>query len=185
MALNTQTTPKIQSTSPAPVSSIAELAKTIREGALAKALRDRRAYAADEGLLEMDLRRPAVFESMKDGLAQGVARALAAHDAHVQAVYAYDPSANSDNETGDDGVVDATLHLLVLVTTPSAALQAFIDALDQALTASLHSLPSLTFQIRESVLDINLFTPKDVEQRHGYAGLLSSIYAPAIKLWER
>ena len=185
MALNIQTPPKIQTNSPAPVSSISELAKTIREGALAKALRDRRAYADDEGLLEMDLRRPAVFESIKDGLTQGVAQALAAHDTHVQAVYAYDPSANPDNEIGDDGPLDATLHLLVLVATPSAALQAFIEALDHALTESLHALPSLTFQIRESVLDINLFTPKDVEQRLGYAGLLSSIYAPAIKIWER
>lgn len=185
MALNIQTTPKVQSPAPAPVSSISELAKTIREGALAKALRDRRAYAADEGLLEMDLCRPAVFESIKDGLTQGVARALAAHDPNVQTIYAYDPSANPDNETGDDRPLDATLHLLVQVVTPSAALQAFIEALDHALTQSLRALPSLTFQIREAVLDINLFTAKDAEQRIGYAGLLSSIYAPAIKIWER
>jgi hypothetical protein len=185
MTLDIQTTPKILSHTPAPVSSISELAKTIREGALAKALRNRRAYAADEGLLEMDMRRPAVFESIKDGLVQGVALALATHDANVQTVYAYDPSANPDNEAGDDRVPDATLHLLVLVTTPSAALQTFIDALDHALTESLRALPSLTFQVRESVLDINLCTAKDVEQRIGYAGLLSSIYAPAIKIWER
>ena len=185
MALDIQTTPQVLSQSAAPASSISELAKTIREAALAKALRERRAYDADEGLLEMDLRRPAVFESIKDGMVQGVARALAQHDAHVQAVYAYDPSANPDNEIGDDRPLDATMHLLVLATTPSAALQAFIEALDHALTDSLHALPSQTFQIRESVLNINLFTAKDVERRLGYASLLSSLYAPAIKIWER
>jgi hypothetical protein len=185
MALDIQTLPQVLSPTSAPRSSMSELAKTIREAALAKALRDRRAYAADEGLLEMDLRRPAVFESIKDGLTQGVARALAMHDANVQAVYAYDPSANPDNETGDDRPLDATLHLLVLVTTPSAALQAFIDGLDHALTDSLGALPSLDFQIRESVLDIHVLTATAAKQHSGLASLLTSIYSPAIKIWER
>ncbi len=185
MAIDVRTPSKVAEHSAAQVSLISELAKAIREAALVKALRERRAYDADEGLLEMDLHRPAVFESIKDGLVQGVARALAANDANVQAVYAYDPSANPDNEIGDDYSLDATLHLLVLVTTPSAALQTFIEALDRALTEDLRDLPSLAFQIRESVLDINLFTAKEVEQRIGFAGLLSSIYAPAIKIWER
>ncbi len=35
------------------------------------------------------------------------------------------------------------------------------------------------------VLKPNLVTAKDVEQGLGYASLLSSIYAPAIKIWER
>jgi sec-independent protein translocase protein TatA len=162
-----------------------ELAQTICAGALAKALRNRSAYTGDEPLFELDLRRPAVLESIKDGLAQGVASALAACDSQVQTVYAYDPSANPDNETGEDRAFDAALHLLVVVTQPSTALQSFISALDRALIKNLNDLPFLNFQLHESILDIILLTPKDIEHRTGYAGLVSSIFAPALEIWRR
>ena len=185
MSLDTLTPQKVDSTLTPQVSSLRELAKTIRASAVARALSDRRSHASNEALLELELGRPAVVEAIKDGIAQDVARALAAHDPQVQAVYTYDPSANPDNETGEGRLPDVTIHLLVLVTAPSAALQSFILALDGALTENLKDLPSLLFQMRESVLDINLLTPKDVQQRTGYAGLLSSMFAPAIKLWQR
>jgi hypothetical protein len=185
MALDILTTQKVEPTLPPQVSSLRELAKTLRTGAVARALSDRRTHANNQTLLELELQRPTVIEAIKDSLAQGVAHALATHDTHVQAVYAYDPSTNPDSEAGEDYPLEATLHLLVLVTTPSAALQAFISALDRALTESLKELPSPTFQGRESVLDINLLTPADVQQRKGYAGLLASVFAPAIKLWQR
>jgi hypothetical protein len=185
MTLDTLTPQKVESASAPRVTSLRELAKTIRASAIAKALSDRRSHACNEALLELELGRPAVVEAVKDGIAQDVARTLAAHDPQIQAVYAYDPSGNPDNETGEDRLPDVTIHLLVLVATPSAALQSFILALDGALTESLKELPAPIFQMRESVLDINLLTPKDVQQHTGYAGLLSSVFAPAIQLWRR
>ena len=185
MTLDTLAAQKVESTSTSPVSSLRELAKTIRASAVAKALGDRRSHASNEALLELELDRPAVVEAVKDAIAQDVAQTLAAHDPQIQAVFTYDPSGNPDNETGEDRLPDITIHLLVLVTAPSAALQSFIAALDSALTESLKDLPAPIFQMRESVLDINLLTPKDVQMRTGYAGLLSSMFAPAIKLWQR
>jgi len=167
------------------VSSLSDLAKTIRANAVVEALGDRRSYACNEALLELELSRQPVMENLKDGLTRGVARALAAHDSQVEAVYAYDPSANPDSDAGDDQPFDAALHLLALVTTPSAALQAFIAALDRALTESLTELPSPVFQGRESVLDITLITRRNVQERRGYAGLLSSRFAPAVEIWRR
>jgi len=166
-------------------SPLPELARTIRDIALAKALRGRRAYAGDEALLELDLQRPAVLESVKDGIAQGVAHALAFHEAQVKAVYAYDPSANPDNETGEDRPFDPVLHLLVLVAGASSTLPAFIRELDQALVESLRDVPSLAFAMRETILDVILLTDEDVQQRTGYGSLLSSVYAPAIEIWRR
>ena len=81
--------------------------------------------------------------------------------------------------------VDATVHLLVLVNSSSAALEAFISALDRALTASLTSLPSPKFAERDSILDVNLLTEKDVESGRGYAVLLSSVFTPPLKVWQR
>lgn len=183
MAVDMLTTQK--TTRSAQVLSLSDLAKTIRASAIVEALSDRRSYATNEALLELELSRPVVREAVKDGLARGVARALAAHDAQVQAIYAYDPSANPDSEAGDDRPFDATVHLLAVVTTPSAALQAFIAALDRALTESLKDLPSPVFQVRESILDINLITRQDVQERKGYAGLLSATFAPAIEIYRR
>jgi len=185
MTLDTLAPQKVESAPAHQVSSLRELAKTIRASAIAKALSDRRSHASNEALLELELDRPAVVEAIKDSIAQEVARTLAAHDPQIQAIYSYDPSGNPDNETGEDRLPDVTIHLLALIAAPSAALQSFILALDSALTESLKDLPSPIFQMRESVLDINLLTPKDVQQRTGYAGLLSSLFAPAVKLWER
>jgi len=185
MAVDTLTTQKTKVAASAKISSLGELAKTIRASAVAEALSDRRAYASNEALLELELTRPSVRAAVKDGLARGVARAVAAHDPQVQAIYTYDPSVDPDGEGGDDQPFDATIHLLALVTAPSAALQAFIAALDRALTESLQDLPSPIFQIRESVLDLNLITRQDVQDRKGYAGLLSATFAPAIEIWRR
>ncbi len=166
-------------------SSIPNLARAIREIALAKALRERRAYAGDEALLELDLRRPAVLESVKDGLAQGVARALASHEEQVKAIYAYDPSANPDNETGEDWPFDPVLHLLVVVSAASPALPAYVRELDEALIESLRDVPALPFQMRETILDVILLTEEEVQQRIGYGSLLTSVFAPAIEIWRR
>ncbi len=167
------------------VTLLSDLAKTIRANAVVEALGNRRSYACNEALLELELSRQPVMENLKDGLSRGVARALAAHDSHVEAVYAYDPSANPDSDAGDDRRFDAALHLLALVATPSAGLQAFIAALDRALTESLTELPTPAFRGRESVLDIALITRRDVHGGRGYAGLLSSRFAPAVEIWRR
>ncbi len=92
---------------------------------------------------------------------------------------------NPDSESGEDMPMEATVHLLALVAAPSAALESFVAALDSALTASLKELPSPLFASRESVLDVNLITEKDVRLGLGYAALLSSVFAPPLKVWSR
>lgn len=164
--------------------SIQKLAESLRDDALTLA-QDKYAVFQRGSDLASLLRHPDFFERFKYGLAVGVAGALAANDRCVLAVYVYDPSINPDSENGEDLPLDATLHLLALVSSPSAALAAFVASLDRALTASLKSLPSPLFARRESVLDVNLITEKDVRLGLGYAALLSSLFAPPIKVWER
>ena len=164
--------------------SVQQLADSIRDEALTLA-QDKYAVFQRGSDLASLLRHPDFFDKFKYGLAVGVTDALAANDQHVLAVYVYDPSANPDSESGDDLPLEATLHLLALVQTPSAALSAFVVSLDQALTASLKALPSALFAQRESVLDVNLITEKDVRLGVGYAALLSSLFAPPIKVWAR
>jgi len=138
----------------------------------------------DAGLISL-LGRRDFFESFEYGLAAKVAEVLAATDRNILAVYTYDLDLNPDAEIGGELPLDATARLLVHVSTPSAALQAFIGALDRALLTSLKELPSPLFKERAFILDVNLITDQDIQHRLGLAKLLTSPFAPPLKVWQR
>jgi hypothetical protein len=135
--------------------------------------------------LEKLLQRRDFLSRMTYSLAREVARILAENDRHVESVYLYEPSANPDSEAGIELPVEATLHLLVSVTAPTAALESFIRALDRALTDSLRELPSPLYAGRTSILNVCLVTGEDIRERRGYAALLTSVFAPPLKIWDR
>ena len=166
------------------VTSLDEVAETIREAALAAA---REKLSAPQRSLDLAslLCRPDFFERFKHGLASAVSRTLAANDSRVQATYVYEPSVNPDIESGAELPPDATLHLLALVTQPSSALEAFIAALDRALTDSLKELPSPLFAERKFTFDVSLITEKDVRLGLGPAALLAAVFTPPLKVWQR
>ena len=180
----TEILPKVQTAKPLSVTPLDEVVETIYQDALA--LAQERLTAPMRGLeLERLLRRPEFVDNLKYGLATSIANVLAANDPRVLAVYAYDPSTNPDSESGEEMPIDPTVRLLVLVQSSSAALEAFIASLDRALTASLKALPSPKFEPRTSILDVNLLTEQDVQAGRGYAILLSSVFAPPLKIWQR
>ena len=161
-----------------------EVAETIRDDAISQA-REKLGAAQCGADLDSLLRRSDFFDYFKHGLASGVVNVLAAQDQDVQVVYTYDPSMNPDNETGEDLAQDPAVHLIVLVTTPTTALEVLVASLDRALTASLKELASPRFTRRESVLDLNLVTVEDVRLGVSYAGLLSGLFASPLKIWQR
>ena len=165
-------------------SDLAEVAETIRNDAFTLAYQAL-PVAQRDGDVQRLLNEPAFFSRFKYRLCAAVARVLAANDPRVSAVYTFDPCANADDELGVELAPDATLHLLVLVSTPTAALESFVDSLDRALTMSLKYLPSPTFALRDSVLDVNLVTEEEVQLGVGWAALLRSVFAPAIEIWMR
>jgi hypothetical protein len=164
------------------VSPVDDVAETIRNDAIAFARRQ--VDGEDAGLISL-LGRRDFFESFKYGLVSRVAEVLAATDRNVLAIYTYDVDMNPDAELGGELPLDATARLLVHVATPSAALQAFISALDRALLASLKELPSSLFKERAFILEVNLITDQDIRQRLGFATLLTSPFAPPLKVWQR
>jgi len=161
-----------------------DLAETLRDDALTQARGKFSALQRGADLRAL-LDLPGFLDAFKHALACGIAKALAENAQFVQAVYTYDPSINPDCESGEDLPVSATVHLLVLVSKSSAALEALIVSLDEALTGKLRELPSNKFAQRTSVLDVNLLTEQDVQRGVGYAALLSSVFAPPIRIWQR
>jgi hypothetical protein len=166
------------------VSTLDEVAETIREDALDEAFYKlgvlRRGLDMEDLLLRVDF-----VENFKYSIAKGVAHALSAHDERVLEVYVFDPHANPDVESGAEPGLDGTVHQLVIVERPSAALDSFIASLDRALTKSLKGLPSTLFSKRDWVLDLHLVTEKEVEEKIGYGRWISAMFSPPIKIWER
>jgi len=180
--IETQTHEELMATAGFAVSPIDEVAETIRDDALAFA--KKQLDGEDAGLIGL-LGRRDFCESFKYGLVSRIAEVLAAADPNVLAVYTYDLDLNPDAEIGGEIPLDATARLLVHVATLSAALQAFIGALDRALLVRLKELPSRLFAERTFILDVNLITAHDIQYRIGYAKLLTSPFAPPLKVWQR
>ncbi len=166
------------------ISTMAEVAETIRNDALEQAYQALPPVLRD-GDLQQALLRSEFFHRLKHRLASGVAKELSANDSRVQGVYLFEPCAGTESEAGVEPPLDPTLHLLVMVTARTAALQSFVESLDRALTMSLKQLPAPAFAERDSLLDVNVVTEEEARHGTGWAALLTSAFAPPTKLWER
>ena len=129
------------------------------------------------------LGRAPFMASVKSGLAQAIAAALAANDRQVRAVYIFDPGLNADSEDGVEVPQDLTLHLIVQVETASPALEALISALDGALVERLKTRSVEVVAQRRSLIAATIITDHDIRLGVGAAGMLSAVFAPPIKLW--
>ena len=171
-----------QETTRLSVTSLQEVAETIQIDALQHAHTrcTPSIHAAD--LAEL-LQRNDFIDHFKFGMAERIANTLAAHDEHVQAIYYFDPNLNSDAESETYAPLDASVNLLVQVKSKSAASESFIAALDEAMTKEARKLTSPLFASLMSILNAILVTENDVEQRRGYAILLSSVYLKPRQVW--
>lgn len=160
------------------------LAKEIRENALQKTSEQVSRFDKEKDL-EILFQGFDFTERFKYNIAVEVAKVLAEADENVLSVYQFGESMNPAIAGGDSFPVDPCTHLLCLVVSPSAALQAFIEALDRAVTDELTTLPTPCFANLTSALDISLITKEDVAARRGMAALLSSVHAPPLAVWRR
>ena len=166
------------------VTRLQEVAETIRDDALAAARLRMPARQQEAGLADL-LKFPTFLNSFKYGLAQGVTNVIVANDSNVQAIYLFEESSNPDSETEDALVPDLSVHLLLLVNSNSAALDAFVESLDRSLTELVRDLSSPLLSKRKSLLNVIPVTQEDVDDRRGYGALLTSLFAQPVKLWAR
>lgn len=166
------------------ISSLKETMGTIRNSAINYSRMKMPLQLRNEALSRL-LERRDFIQYFRHALAHEIALVLGTYDRHVQAVYLFDESINPDAETEDYlPHVDLTIRLLLKVTSNSAALGAFITSLDRALTEEMHAMPN-SFADYTSFLDVIPITEQAIQERRGYAALLSSIYARPLKVWPR
>ena len=169
------------------ITSVTRLEDEIKEIVVASI----EAVRSQLSIFEKDYRLEDLFKNhnfvdrFKYTISEHVSQILSDNDKNINEIHIYDPSTNPDSESGDYLPIDAPIHMLIVVDTPSASLKALASSLDRALISSMKNLPAPLYKKLESMLDILFITPEDVENRTGYAALLTSIYAPSIKVWQR
>jgi hypothetical protein len=168
--------------SPGQVTHLQEVARNLCHEALGQVSGEMAPVQQSPGLDRL-LQKREFFQSFKYHLAKGVAETLGTNDRHVQAVYIFEPAPNA--ETGRYQPPALTIHLLVVVSKPSAALDAFIEALERGLSQYLKELSPALLAGRCSLMNVILVTEAAIEQRQGYASLISSILTSPFKVWER
>lgn len=163
------------------VSRSDEIAHAIFDQAIASA---RARAGLGQSLAEFDelVRLPDFVSHLLQDLTVGVAQALASNDQRVLAVYAYEASPKSGADAR--AFSGALVSQLVVVTAPSAALEAFVASLNRALCARMNALTGSWYSPPGPVLDINVVTEQEVRQEVGIARLLSAVLPP-VKLWQR
>ena len=162
-------------------------ASSAMEGALARAL--------DFGAKKMGLAAPErALELMRQGdttaheychycLADQVAEALGALDQNVKSVSMYGYDATAEDLTLAEGAHAPMIHLIVWAARRTGALHSLISALDGALVRDYSEMVGPRRMAH--LLDVQVITDDDVEQRIGVAALLSSLYNPALPIWKR
>jgi hypothetical protein len=116
------------------------------------------------------------------GMAAQVAELLGGLDDEVQAVYLYDDEATADDAALGD-VAPSLIHLIVLASRKTSALESLIVGLGRAVAQSygrLFDKPQL-----QHVLDVQVMDTSELEARVGLGALMSSLHHRPSQVWKR
>jgi hypothetical protein len=167
---------------PSQVTHLSEVVETIVEDALAYARAQIPSAFRDQDLSIL-LQDRDFFCRFKCGLSLRISQILAEFDKRVLEIYSFDPYTNPDVESGEYLPLDGNLNLLMIVSSPSAGLEAFFTSLDRALTSQLKLLPLPMLAQYQSVLNAVPVTEKDIKLRRGLGALASSVFSSPMKTW--
>jgi len=118
------------------------------------------------------------------GLTKHVATSLGALDEHAKAAYTVEYEAVPNDACFAESETDAVLvHLIVWTARKTAAFEALVRTLDQALSSALAAQFDRTPQ--QSVLDVQVIDDQDVDHQTEYGALFRAIHHRPLQVWER
>ena len=161
-----------------------DIAETIYSEAISR-LRLTASPTQPELDLEQLLQDDAAMHKLTVGLAEGMANVLAASDERVLSVHYFDEGACSQAQPEGEAAHESTIHVLILVRSRSAGLEALAAALDSALTDAVRGPTRHPRDRRASLLNPVLITEEEVAQRRGLAVFLAPAGASLQTVWER
>jgi len=178
-----KTSKKKETLSSKEATGLIEVAENIRDAALGFA-RSKLSPIKRDQELEALFQYHDFLCAFKHGLVESTCHVIGDYDVKALESYYFDPCANPDAEFSEVIPFDGTLNIILVVKSKTAGLEAFIASLDRALTQVLKELPLPMLKSYDSVLNVIPVTEEDIEKGKGYAVLLTSVHAPALKIWE-
>ncbi len=112
-----------------------------------------------------------------------VAEALGALDENVKSVSTFSYDATAEDIALAEHDQPTLIHLIVWTERTTEALEALAAGFDRALLADYARL--IDPRERAHLLDVHFITDDDVAKRKGIAALISSLYNPALNIWQR
>ena len=128
--------------------------------------------------LEQLAQRVEFIRAFKSALEQRIARKLAAWQPDVEAVFQFDETRIENWETWD-----GSIHLLVKVPRLLDALKSLGRKLDRSLVRYFRQLGWSRFQERQSILEVQQVTSRELRYGIGYGAMFSAVYTVPVKVW--
>jgi hypothetical protein len=122
--------------------------------------------------------RPEFLQAFKSALEEGIARKLALWQPGTQAIFKYEETRLASLENWD-----GSIHLLVKVPRLSKTVDVLGKTLDRSLLKSLKRLGWTRIQKRQSVLDVQQVTPRELRHGIGYGGMFYAVYMAPARVW--
>ena len=122
--------------------------------------------------------RTEFLEEFKGALENGISGKLAVWQPGVQAVFKYEESRLASIASWD-----GTIHLLVKVSRLSKRLHALGKTLDGNLLKSLQRLGWQRVGMRQSILELQQVTPRELRYGIGYGALFHAVYTAPVRVW--
>ena len=116
--------------------------------------------------------------AFKRALEQRIARKLAVWEPGVEAVFQFEETRTENWQTWD-----GSIHLLVKVPRLSDTLKSLGRKLDRSLVRYFRQLGWARFQERQSILEVQQVTSRELRYGIGYGAMFSAVYTVPVKVW--
>lgn len=117
-------------------------------------------------------------KAFKSALERQIAQRLALWQPDVQAVFQFEESWMESRNSWD-----GSIHLLVKVPRLSDAIKVIGKALDKSLVKYLKQLGWQRFQKRQTILEVQQFTPDELRHGVSYGAMFHAVYSVPVKVW--
>ncbi len=117
-------------------------------------------------------------KAFKIALEQRIAQRLALWQPDVQAVFQFEEAWMESRNSWD-----GSIHLLVKVPQLSNAIKSLGKSLDKSLVRTLKQLGWSRFQRRQTVLEVQQFTPDELRHGISYGAMFYAVYSVPVKVW--
>jgi hypothetical protein len=129
-----------------------------------------------------------ICSCLSDSLVEQISQYLGEIDKTVKAVYQYEPVAERQSfQWQDDEPAKSHngINLVAWVDRKSAALNALVETLETALSASQRKIGCVNASTACYTLDVQMVDDQDVGDRRGYGLLVENKYLRSKPVWER